>query len=130
MRREPLLRALVVGSLLLACAGLRLPDQPAFRLCGFYQLTHLDCPLCGLTRGLCAAIQGEWRQAIQLHVLSPLALAWLAGLFVVSLAAAVGRDWSLPAGIRSRLLIATGVLFLGVWPLRLTGVLAAYFRRV
>jgi hypothetical protein len=117
--RAAVLQATVVSSLLLACAVLRPSDHPAFRLCGFYQLTHLDCPLCGLTRGLCAAMKGEWRHAIHLNAMSPVVLAWMAGLLVVSLAAVTGRDWSFPVRVRSRLLLATGVLFLVYWPLRL-----------
>ena len=51
---------------------------PAFAdLCGFHRLTHLPCPLCGLTRSLFALAKGHWGEALGLHALSPLALAML-----------------------------------------------------
>jgi hypothetical protein len=50
-------------------------------LCGFHWLTGLECPLCGLTRGLCAFVKGHWVQAMRLNALTPLGLAMLLGLF-------------------------------------------------
>lgn len=122
MRREAVLRAVIAASLLMGGTLFHPADPPWIRLCGFYQLTHFDCPLCGLTRGICALLHGEWRQALRFHPLAPLALAWLGGLLAVSLASAGGWEWAPPAAFRSRLLRATGLLFLACWPLRLTGV--------
>jgi len=51
------------------------PAEPAFRACGFHWLTSLECPLCGLTRGLCAAAKGQGSLALQFHAFSPLVLA-------------------------------------------------------
>ncbi len=119
MRREAWLRATITGLLLLACAVWRPSDPPRFRLCGFYLLTKFDCPLCGLTRGLCAAAKGEWRHAMALHPMSPVALAWLAGAFVISLAAATGHDWNLPEKLRSRLMLVSLALLVACWPFRL-----------
>jgi len=51
------------------------------QLCAFHWLTGLDCPLCGLTRGLCAFVKGHWAEAIRLNALTPLALAMLLALF-------------------------------------------------
>lgn len=56
------------------------PVEPKFHLCGFLWLTGRPCPLCGMTRALCFLMKGEFSQAIQLHALSPLAAAALAGL--------------------------------------------------
>ena len=57
------------------------PAKPAFQLCGFHWLTGYPCPLCGLTRAMFAIAKGHWSEAIGFNVLSPLALAMLAGLF-------------------------------------------------
>jgi hypothetical protein len=50
-------------------------------LCGFHRLTHLPCPLCGLTRSLFAVAKGHWSEAMGLHALSPLGLAMLLTVF-------------------------------------------------
>ena len=50
-------------------------------LCGFHRLTHLPCPLCGLTRALFALGKGNWREAMRLNALSPLGLAMLLASF-------------------------------------------------
>jgi hypothetical protein len=43
-------------------------------LCPFRRLTALPCPLCGITRAMCALLKGEWLAAIAFHPLSPLVL--------------------------------------------------------
>ena len=55
--------------------------EPRFRACPFYWLTGKPCPLCGLTRGLCALAKGHWSQAIHLNALTPLGLVLLLSLF-------------------------------------------------
>ena len=67
------------------------------RLCPFHWLTGLDCPLCGITRGFFALAKGQWREAIQLNALAPLAAVmllslawqtkWVARLWTAGLAA-------------------------------------------
>lgn len=57
----------------------RPPAEPLLE-CGFHWLTALPCPLCGLTRALCALAQGEWWNAVELHALSPLVFALLLGI--------------------------------------------------
>ncbi|MGO9230075.1 MAG: DUF2752 domain-containing protein [Bryobacteraceae bacterium] len=54
---------------------------PAFRACPFYWLTGKPCPLCGLTRGLCALAKGHWSQAIHFNALTPLGFILLFSLF-------------------------------------------------
>ena len=56
------------------------PAEPHLRLCGFYWLTGLPCPLCGMTRALCALVKGHWSEALHFHALSPLGLAMLLSL--------------------------------------------------
>jgi hypothetical protein len=68
------------------------PAEPAWNLCGFLWLTGLPCPLCGMTRGLCAAARGEWAQAAQFHALSPLVLACIILWFFLSLLRLTGRS--------------------------------------
>ncbi len=55
--------------------------EPAFRACPFYWLTGKPCPLCGLTRGLCALAKGHWSQAIHFNALTPLGFILLFSLF-------------------------------------------------
>jgi hypothetical protein len=55
--------------------------HPAFRACPFYWLTGWPCPLCGLTRGLCAFAKGHWSQAIDFNALTPLGFVLLFSLF-------------------------------------------------
>ena len=54
---------------------------PGLQLCAFHWLTGLECPLCGLTRGLCAFAKGHWAESIRLNALTPLGLAMLLALF-------------------------------------------------
>lgn len=65
------LRLPIAGGALAWLAFGRLPDV---QVCGFRWLTGLPCPLCGMTRALASLLHGEWREAIALHALSPLAL--------------------------------------------------------
>jgi hypothetical protein len=50
-------------------------------LCAFHWLTGLDCPLCGLTHGLCAFAKGHWAEAVRWNALTPLAFVMLFALF-------------------------------------------------
>ena len=55
--------------------------DPAFRACPFYWFTGRLCPLCGITRGLCAFAKGHWAQAIGFNALTPLGFILLFSLF-------------------------------------------------
>jgi hypothetical protein len=73
---------LVGAGLLLALLWWATPAaEPAFRACPFYWLTGKPCPLCGLTRGLCALAKGHWSQAIHFNALTPLGFVLLFSLF-------------------------------------------------
>jgi hypothetical protein len=85
--------------------GVALPEQSHYDLCGFHWLTGRPCPLCGLTRALLALGKGHWKQAVQLHALSPLGLMMLFSLFWKN---GPWRDWLWKTG-----LAAFGVY--GVW---------------
>ncbi len=78
---ETLLRCSLLGLMLAAFVVYDPSAHPDWRLCAFHWLTGSDCPLCGLTRSLCAAAKGEWRAAIVHHVLGPAVLASLILVF-------------------------------------------------
>ncbi len=59
----------------------RVTPPAGLQLCAFHWLTGRECPLCGLTRGLCALAKGQVADAIRLNALTPLALAMLLALF-------------------------------------------------
>ncbi|MBK5295387.1 MAG: DUF2752 domain-containing protein, partial [Acidobacteriia bacterium] len=84
--RQASIEALLAGVSLLFFRLFPAPDAPGLRACPFYWLTTLPCPLCGITRGLCAAAKGHWAQAIEFHALSPLFLL----AFVLWLAVCIG----------------------------------------
>ncbi|MCA9424616.1 MAG: DUF2752 domain-containing protein [Candidatus Omnitrophica bacterium] len=48
------------------------------RLCVFHQFTGLDCPGCGMTRGISQLWRGHPIRAVQLHLFAPVAFAFLA----------------------------------------------------
>lgn len=72
-------RALVlVGILQLTLQWCGLPSIT----CSFRDVTGYPCPGCGLTRGVCALVQGDWDRAIQFHAFSPVAA--IAMLFLLT----------------------------------------------
>lgn len=77
----PILRLAGAGLLLALLCWASPPAEPAFRACPFYWLTGQPCPLCGLTRGLCALAKGHWSQAIHFNALTPLGFVLLFSLF-------------------------------------------------
>jgi uncharacterized protein DUF2752 len=96
-------RATCSAALLAILAWFPLPAQPAIRLCGFYWLTGLSCPLCGLTHGVFALAKGHWLEALHWNALSPLGFAMLFSLI-----------WDHP--LRARLWTA-GIAMFGVYGL-------------
>jgi hypothetical protein len=97
---KPAAAALLFAALYFAAP----PAHPAWTLCGFHWLTGLECPLCGLTRGVCAFAKGHWREALAFNALTPLGFVMLFLLF-----------WNHP--VRARVWNAGMVLFAiyGVW---------------
>ena len=64
----------------LAWAGWVAAGEPAGPSCLFRQLTHLDCPTCGMTRALALLTAGDWRASLALHPwAAPLVLQVLGG---------------------------------------------------
>jgi len=73
--------AIMAAALYLALWWYTPTPHPGFDTCGFHWLTGLPCPLCGLTRGLCALAKGHWGQAVGYNALSPLGFVMLFSLF-------------------------------------------------
>ena len=71
----------LAGAIALFLAMLALTPPDGLPLCGFHWLTGLDCPLCGLTRGLCAFAKGHWAAALRYNSLTPLAFVMIFALF-------------------------------------------------
>jgi hypothetical protein len=76
-------RRLVRGSLLLLLAGgvafgvyvlTVVPPTPDswYPGCMFHKITGLDCPGCGMTRAVHAALNGNFRQALAYNILAPI----------------------------------------------------------
>lgn len=91
-----MLERLLAALALAFCGFYTPPAEPAFRLCGFLWLTGRPCPLCGMTRALCALVKGDWQAALHFHPLSPLLLA---GLIALLLGGAWNRSWNLAAAV-------------------------------
>jgi drug/metabolite transporter (DMT)-like permease len=85
-------RAIAAAACFLLLFRLTPPDDPRFRLCPYHWLTGRDCPLCGLTRALCALAKGHWSQAVHFNALSPLAAVMLAAFLIGR--PAPGRWWT------------------------------------
>jgi hypothetical protein len=62
-------------------------------LCPLKAATGLDCPGCGITRGVVACCRGRWAEAMHLHAFSPAVLA---------AALVVGITLALPGRARAR----------------------------
>jgi len=102
------------GVALLLFAVLPIPLESRIQLCGWHWLTGGPCPFCGLTRALSCLAKGQWEAALQLHPLSPLALAILAAIFLESaleLADVRKQLYAPPARVRSFLMRLVASLF-------------------
>ena len=71
------LRFAFFAFLLAVCFLYDAPAEPSISLCAWKWLTGHPCPLCGLTRGLCALAKGRWADAVHFNIFSPLVFAAL-----------------------------------------------------
>ncbi len=100
---------------LTAAAGLTLlgPQRMVPLQCPFLALTGLDCPLCGGTRSTAALVRGDLAAAVDLNVLTTVAVVMLAGVWAAWLVARTrGRslDW-VPSATAWRVVLVVTVVF-------------------
>jgi hypothetical protein len=83
-------------------------------LCPFRWLTALPCPLCGITRGLCAAAKGDFGASISYHAAAPAVLALMVWSGVRSLATALRLSVRIPDPSPACAPLAAGILVYGL----------------
>ena len=112
-RTVPWLAPLGVGIAALAgCVALGLTDMSdrGGVLCPFRAMTGLDCPGCGMTRGLAQLVKGHPASAVDYNLALVLAVPVVVYLYVTWLAAGVGLR--LPAlRIGGKAYLVLGALF-------------------
>jgi hypothetical protein len=111
----------------------RLEERPP--LCALRSLAGIPCPFCGMSRAFASISHGDYRGAVRLHPLAP--LAYIGGLFLL---AAIGGGL---AGLKRlnlglipsplKVLVAAAVIALVYWAIVLaalasSGGLGAAFR--
>lgn len=72
-----------------------------FLVCPFRILTGLLCPLCGITRGLCAFAKGDFAAAVSHHAAAPAVFAVIFWYALYSLAAALRLPVRIPDPARA-----------------------------
>lgn len=83
--------------------------------CPFRAVTGLDCPGCGMTRGLSNLVRGHPATAVDFNLLLVVALPLVAYLYLVWLASTVGRPLPLPRpGARTYAAAAAAVVAFSV----------------
>lgn len=87
---------LLVGALGLgACLLVRVhdPNQPgSYGICPFKAVTGLDCPGCGLTRGVAALLRGDVVRALDHNVFLPVVLAVIGLAYVRWVRRSLGHE--------------------------------------
>lgn len=106
-------------ALLAALAFFRFGEPAEWLLCPFRWLTTLPCPLCGMTRALCAIGHGQFRRAIELNAVSPVVFAMFAGGFLTTIAQLGGWLRMGSGSFQRRTFGALLFLLLGYWVWRL-----------
>lgn len=143
--RQPLgrrlLGRLIALVLLLLSVGVlataaRLPPAPAgagtherlgLSPCGFYRLTGIPCPSCGMTTAFAHAVRGQLFQAFKAQAMGLLlALATTAAAGLSLIVAVTGKTWTVNwyRVDAARVLIVAGVLLILAWGLKIAWVLA------
>ena len=101
-------------------AGLAtLPIGIAPTLCPFALVTGTACPGCGLTRAAAALVQGDIGTAMAFHPLVILVAVWALGWWITGFARRRGRGSLLDGVLVNRMLVATAVVFVLTWVVRL-----------
>lgn len=71
------------------------PAEPPL-ICVFRRLTALPCPLCGMTRALCAMAKGELAAAVSFNALSPLVFALMIAMIAAAALRLAGLEFRAP----------------------------------
>lgn len=95
------------------------PGDEGPTVCPFALCTGMACPGCGMTRAASHLIRGDIGTALGYHPLVPLITLLLVGGWAWYLLRRAGRARPLSARWVNTILIATGVMLLGVWVARL-----------
>jgi hypothetical protein len=106
-----------LGLVLLVLAGGSGTDGPT--LCPFALMTGVACPGCGMTRAAAHLVRGDVAGAIGYHPLIPLIAILAVGGWAWFLLVRTGRARPPTGRAINAVLIATGVLLIGVWVARL-----------
>jgi Protein of unknown function (DUF2752) len=95
------------------------PVSAGVTICPFALITGMACPGCGMTRAASSLMRGDFSTALGYHPLVPLIALLAIGGWAWFLLRRSGRVEPLPARWVNTILIATGVMLLGVWAARL-----------
>lgn len=95
------------------------PGEDGPTICPFALMTGTACPGCGITRAASALIRGDVGTAIDYHPLVLLMATLAIGGWAWFLMVRSGRARPLTGRTINAVLIATGVLLVGVWVARL-----------
>ena len=116
MRLQATIEAAFAAASLAFFRWFQAPADPPFTVCGFFYFTGLPCPLCGMTRGLCAAAKGDFMAAVSFHALSPAVLVLIAAWGAAALWRIGGRPVRIAFPWRF-----TGAVFLAYGAVRILG---------
>jgi hypothetical protein len=90
--------AVILGSLLLTPAevGYGTHERLFLPPCYFRLLTHVKCPLCGLTTSLCYLARGEIAAALRANVLGPIVCLLVLAQIPFRASRLLGRPFPMP----------------------------------
>jgi hypothetical protein len=109
---------LVAPVAVIAFLALITPSDDGPTICPFALLTGTACPGCGMTRAAAYLLRGDWVTAIDYHPLAPFVAAMAIGSWGWYVLRRSGRVGPLPPRLVQAVLVATGVMLLGVWVAR------------
>lgn len=116
------LAACSAGALLMGWSGVGTPTDTSLILCPLRAATGIPCPFCGMTHGLLAVGDGDLHGALSHAPATPLVLALTVAILVAGpIALARRRVIRWPSWATTTVV----AIVLGIWMLRLAGVLPA-----
>lgn len=85
------------------------------RLCPFFYITGLPCPLCGMTRGIVSILRIELTDALLFHFLSPLTFACMLVIYLTVLL----PDKTVKVKVTFGRLMSVQAVLVSAWTLKL-----------